>query len=190
MRLTPNRKRVIHSNLLLPCPFPRYEVTPVTTRQSVVVKREQSTKKDKPEDIFALTVSEFKAPHDYEDDLPTLLPSQLDQVCSQESMWRPSASVGNEELSISSPQTVCEENQDSTNVPMTYGNPESQEMLQIPDSIEPDEDVSSRLESTPQLSKRPPNVLSYCRLGTSQDSHPGIYSISPQSIPICTGSIR
>ena len=41
----PNRKRVLHRNLLLPCPFLPYEATAVTTKPSVVVKREQSTKK-------------------------------------------------------------------------------------------------------------------------------------------------
>ena len=50
-------------------------------------------------------------------------------------------SVENEEPSVSSPQIACEKNQDSPSVPITDGNPESQEMLQIPDSIEPDEDA-------------------------------------------------
>ena len=83
--------------------------------------------------------------------------------------------------------------QDSTGVPMTDGNPESQEMLQIPDNVETDEDASSTLESPPQRpqrSRRPPNVLSYYGLGTSQDSHPGIYSVSPQPIPICTNCLH
>ena len=77
----PNRKRVLHRNLLLPCPFPPYEATPVTMKTSVMVKREQSRKKVKCEDRFALPASEFIVPDGYEDDLPTFLPSQLDQVC-------------------------------------------------------------------------------------------------------------
>ena len=63
----PNRKRVLHRNLLLPCPFLPYEATPVPTKPSVVVKREHSTKKVKCEDRFALPMSEFKVPDDYED---------------------------------------------------------------------------------------------------------------------------
>ena len=138
----PNRKRVLHRNLLLPCPFLPYEATPVTTKPSVVVKREQSTKEVKCEDRFALPTSEFIVPDDYEDDLPTILPSQLDQVCQQfmqsevnmVDQVAPLAPVENKEPPVSSsPQIVCEENQDSTAVPMTDGNPESQEMLQIPD---------------------------------------------------------
>ena len=63
----------------------------------------------------------------------------------------PLAPVENKELSVSlSPQVVCEENQDSTGAPMTDGNPESQEMLQIRDSVETDEDALSTLESPPQ----------------------------------------
>ena len=103
------------------------------------------------------------------------------------------ASVENEKLSVSSPQIVCDENQDSTFVPMTARNHGSQEMLQIPDSVEPDEGVSSTLESPPQrpqCSRRLPNVLSYYGLGTSQDSHPGIYSVSPQPIPICANCLH
>ena len=50
-------------------------------KPSVVVKHEQSTKEVKCEDGFALTMSEFTVPDDYEDDLPTFFPSQLDQVC-------------------------------------------------------------------------------------------------------------
>ena len=169
----PNRKRVLHRNLLLPCPFLPYEATPVTTKPSVVVKREQSRKKGKCEDRFALPASEFTVPDDYEDDLPTFLPSQLDQVCQQFMQSEVNmagqvaplqASGENKEPSVSSPQIVCEENQDSTGVPMTDGNPESQEMLQIPDSVETDEDASSTLESPPQRpqhSRRPPNALSY-----------------------------
>ena len=79
----PNRKRVLHRNLLLPCPFLPYEATPVTMKTSVMVKLEQSRKKVKCEDMFALPASEFIVPNDYEDDPPTLLPSQLDQVCQQ-----------------------------------------------------------------------------------------------------------
>ena len=79
----PNRKRVLHGNLLLPCPLLPYEATPVTTKPSVVVKREQSPKKVEFEDRFSLPMSEFKVPDDYEDNLPTFLPSQLDQVCQQ-----------------------------------------------------------------------------------------------------------
>ena len=37
----------------------------------------------------------------------------------------PLPSVENEEPSVSLPQIVCEENQDSASVPMTDGNPES-----------------------------------------------------------------
>ena len=105
----------------------------------------------------------------------------------------PLTPVENKEPSVSSSQIVCEENQDSTGVPMANGNPESQEMLQIPDSVEQDEDASSTLASPPQrpqCSKHPPNVLSYYRLGTSQDSHPGIYSVSPQPIPICANCLH
>ena len=135
-----------------------YEATPVTMKSSVILKREQSTKKVKSEDMFALPVSEFKVPDDHEDDLPTFLPSQLDQVCKQlmqsgvdmADQIAPLTSVKDEEPSVSSPQIVCEENQDSTRVPMTDGNPESQQMLQTPDSIEPGEDASSTLESPPQ----------------------------------------
>ena len=196
-----NRKRVLHRNLLLPCPFLPSEATPVTTKPSVVVKREQSRKKVKCEDRFALPVSEFTVPDDYEDDLPTFLPSQLDQVCQQfmqsevnmADQVAPLASGENKEPSVSSPQIVCEENQDNTGVPMTDGNPEFQEMLQIPDSVETGEDASSTLVSAPQRpqrSRRPPNVLSYYGLGTSQDSHPGIYSVSPQPIPICTNCLH
>ena len=196
-----NRKRVLHRNLLLPCPCLPYEATPVTKKPSAVVKCEQSTKKFKCEERFALPMSEFKVPDDYEDDLLTFLPSQLDQVCQQfmqsevnmADQVAPLASVENEESSVSSPHIVCEENQDSTRVSMTDGNPESQEMLQIPDSTEPAEDASSALESSPQCpqrSRRPPNVLSYYGLGTSQDSHPGIYSLSPQPIPICTNCLH
>ena len=36
----PNCERVLHRNLILPCPFSPYEATPVTTKPSVVVKRE------------------------------------------------------------------------------------------------------------------------------------------------------
>ena len=175
----------------------------MTTKPSVVVKREQSTKEVKCEDGFALPMSEFTVPDDYEDDLPTFLPSQLDQVCQRfmqsevnmADQVAPLAPVENKEPSVSSssPQIVCEENQDSTGVPITYGNPESQEMLQIPDSVETDEDASSTLESPPQCpqrSRRPPNVLSYYGLGTSQDSHPGIYSVSPQPIPMCTNCLH
>ena len=43
----PNRKRILHRNLLLPCPFLPYKANPVITKPSVVVKREQSTKKVK-----------------------------------------------------------------------------------------------------------------------------------------------
>ena len=97
------------------------------------MKREQSTKKVKCADRFALSVSEFKVSDDYEDDLPTFLPSQLDQVCQQfmqsevnmADQITPLTSVENNEPSVSSPQIVCEENQDSTRVPMTDGNPES-----------------------------------------------------------------
>ena len=166
----PNRKRVLHRNLLLPCPFLPYEATPVTKKPSVGVKREQSTKKVKCEDRFALPVSEFKVPDDYEDDLPTYLlaftaGSGLSMVYAVKSKsGRPLASVENKEPSVSSPQIVCEENKDSTGVPMTDGNPESQEILQIPESIEPGEDAPSTLESPPQRpqrSRHPPNVLSY-----------------------------
>ena len=155
----PNRKGVLHRNLLLPCPFLPYEATPVTTKPSVVVKREQSTKEVKCADRFALPASEFIVPDDYEDDLPTFLPSQLDQVCQQfmqsevnmADQVAPLAPVENKEPSVSSsPQSVCEENQDSTGVPMTDGNPESQEILQIPDSVATDEDASPTLESPPQ----------------------------------------
>ena len=198
----PNRKRVLHRNLLLPCPFLPYEATPVTMKPSIVVKCEQTRKKVKCEDRFALPVSEFTVPDDYEDDLPTFLPSQLDQVCQQfmqsevnmADQVAPLAPVENKEPPVlSSPQIVCEVNQDSTGVPMTDGNPESQEMLQIPDSVETDEDSSSTLESPPQRpqrSRRPPNVLSYYGLGTSQDSYPGIYSVSPQLIPVCTNCLH
>ena len=79
----PNYKRVLHRNLLLSCPFLPYEATPVTTKPPVVVKHEQSTKKVKSEVRFALPVSDFKVLDDYKDDLPTFLPSQLDQVCQQ-----------------------------------------------------------------------------------------------------------
>ena len=79
----PNHKRVLHRNLLLPCPFLPYEATPVTIKPSVVVKHEQLTKEVKCEDRFALPVSEFTVRDDYEDDLPTFLPLQLDQVCQQ-----------------------------------------------------------------------------------------------------------
>ena len=145
---------------------------------------------------------EFIVPDDYEDDLPTFLPSQLDQVCQQfmqsevsmADQVAPLAPAENKEPPVSSsPQIVCEENQDSTGVPMTDGNLESQEMLQIPDSVEPDEDASSTLESPsqcPQHSRRLPNVLSYYGLGISQDSHPGIYSVSPQLILICTNCLH
>ena len=105
----------------------------------------------------------------------------------------PLPSVENKEPSVSSPQVVCEENQDSTGVPMTDGNSESQEMLQTPDSVERDEDDSFTLESPPQRpqhSRHLPNVLSYYGLGTPQDSHPGIYSASPQPIPICTNCLH
>ena len=168
----PNRKRVLHRNLLLLCPFLPYEATPVTMKPSVVVKREQSRKKVKCEDSFPLPTSEFIVPDDYEDDLPIFLPSQLDQICQQfmksevsvADQAAPLAPVENKEPCVSSsPQIVCEENQDSTGVPMTDGNLESQEMLRIPDSVEPDEDASSTLESPPQRpqrSRRPPNVLS------------------------------
>ena len=64
-------------------PFLPYEATPLTTKTSAVVKREQSTKKVKCEDRFALPMFEFEFPDDYEDNLPTFLPSQLDQVCQQ-----------------------------------------------------------------------------------------------------------
>ena len=141
----PNYKRVLHRNLLLSCPFLPYEATPVTTKPPVVVKHEQSTKKVKSEVRFALPVSDFKVPDDYKDDLPTFLPSQLDQVCQQVTQSgvdmadqvTPLASVENKEPSVSSPQIVCEENQDSASVSMTDGNLESEEMLQIQDSIEP-----------------------------------------------------
>ena len=197
----PSCKRVLHRNLLLPCPFLPYEAISLTTKPSAVVKREQSTKKVKCEDRFALPMSEFKIPDDYEDDLPTFLLSQLDQVCQQfmqsevnmADQVAPLASVENEEPSVSSPQIVCEENQDSTRVPMTDGSPESQEMLQIPDTIESEEDALSTLESLPQhlqCSRRPPNVLSYYGLGTSQDSRPEIYSVSPQPIPICADCLH
>ena len=155
------------SRLFLP-----YEATPVTTKPSVVVKHEPSTKKVKSEDRFALPVSEFKVPDDYEGDLPTFLPSQLDQVCQQfmqsgvdmADQVTPLASLENKEPFILSPRIVCEENQGSTSVPMTDGNHTCQEMQKIPDSIGPDEDASSTLESPPerpQHSRRPPNVLSY-----------------------------
>ena len=105
----------------------------------------------------------------------------------------PLASVENKEPSVSSPQIVYEENQDSTGVPMTDGNPESEEMPQIPDSVDPDEDATSTLESPPQRPQRsrcPPSVLSYYGLETSQDLHPGIYSVSSQPIPICSNCLH
>ena len=52
-----NHKRVLHRNLLLPCSFLPYEATPVTTKPSVVVKREQASKKVKCEDRLALPAS-------------------------------------------------------------------------------------------------------------------------------------
>ena len=150
-----NCKRVLHRNHLLPCPFLPYEATPLTTKPSVVVKCVQSRKTVKCEDRFALPVSEFKVPDDYEDDLSTFLHPKLDQICQQfmqsevnlADQVAPLASVKNEEPSVSSPQVVCEENQDRIRVPMTDGNLESQEMLQIPDSLEPNEDASSTLGS-------------------------------------------
>ena len=76
---------------------------------------------------------------------------------------------------------------------MIDGNPESQGMLQILASIELGKDASSSLESPPQRpqhSRCLPNFLSYYGLGSSQDSHPGIYSVSPQPIPICTNCLH
>eukprot|EP00795_Rhopilema_esculentum_P010177 gene10177-18848_t len=182
------KTRVLHRNLLMPCPFLPHVGTPQDTRKGHTKRKANNAAEiehvpsKSPESSFP----EVNIQDDDEEQFPTFSPNQLEQASHylEEPLNR--ELIGNNEGDTSQLQDG-DSHRDVGQGPTTMAERNQGRQGKVPD-IEvrlPHQSVSASPppeRERPRRTRNPPTKLSYYGLGTPVDNQAGIFSIYPLAL--------
>ena len=174
------RKRTLHRNLLLPCPFLPYEAD---TKDLTETRNHRRGKDEKPFHADPVVQSEVEISIDeLENDL-CFDPNQLTEVIQHiNDQNEPVPAAGQTEIEMPSP-IPDEESDNVTDELPSHAEPRN---VTADASTSPSSDLSvqGNLPTQPQRTRNPPVMFSYYGLGQPVDTRGQIRTISPQVIPM------
>ena len=187
------RERVLHRNLLMPCPFlPCAESQKPTGKQPMMKKKNHADEiKHIPKQRLGLSVTKAKVPEDDEEQFPTITPNQLEQArqyFEEQSNMEESTIKSNGDAS-----RIHDTDQqgDTESEPAIFAedNHIGQEEVDIPRQS-PDQSFTESkppVREIPRRTRYPPTKLSYYGLETLIDNHAGIFVLQSVQNPLFVG---
>ena len=173
------RRRTLHRNLLLPCPFLPYEADTKDSTKARHRRREEV--ETPPQSSSVVEYEEEMSSNDWGNEV-SLDPNQLTEVAQHiHDQAAPATVTENRETEMTLPTT--EEESDNA-IEEPQGNEEPGNVtIDIPASPSSDISADANLPSRPQRTRNPPVMFSYYGLGQPADIRGHIRTISPQVVP-------